>query len=35
MGKIDRIGEEIVNNFGSKMVIKEYRCAKDIDVYFS
>ena len=34
MGKIDRIGEEIVNNFGSKMVIKEYRCAKDIDVYF-
>ena len=34
MGKIDRIGEERVNNFGSKMVIKEYRKYKDIDVYF-
>ena len=34
MGKIDRIGEERVNNFGSKMVIKEYRGCNDIDVYF-
>ena len=34
MEKIDRIGEERVNNFGSKMVIKEYRKYKDIDVYF-
>ena len=34
MGKIDRTGEEGYNLFGSKMVIKEYRCAKDIDVYF-
>ena len=32
--KIDRTGEERLNNFGSKMVIKEYRSAKDIDVYF-
>ena len=35
MGKIDRTGEENINNFGSKMVIKEYRNNKDIDVYFS
>ena len=34
MKKNDRIGEERVNNFGSKMVIKEYRKYKDIDVYF-
>ena len=34
MKKIDRIGEERFNSFGSKMVIKEYRSAKDIDVYF-
>ena len=36
MGKkaIDRTGEERLNNFGSKMMIKEYRCNKDIDVYF-
>ena len=34
MRKIDRIGEERVNNFGSKMIIKEYRGAKDIDVHF-
>ena len=34
MKKIDRIGEERLNSFGSKMVIKEYRSAKDIDVYF-
>lgn len=32
--KIDRIGEEILNKFGSKMIIKEYRGALDIDVYF-
>ena len=34
-GKIDRIGEERVNKFGSKMVITEYRNARDVDVYFS
>ena len=34
MGKIDRIGEEGINKFGSKMVIKEYRGCMDIDVYF-
>ena len=34
MGKIDRTGEERLNNFGSKMVIKKYRSCKDIDVYF-
>ena len=33
--KIDRIGEERVNKFGSKMVITEYRNARDVDVYFS
>ena len=32
--KIDRTGEERLNNFGSKMIIKEYRGNKDIDVYF-
>ena len=31
---IDRTGEESINNFGSKMIIKEYRNATDIDVYF-
>ena len=31
---LDRIGEESINNFGSKMVIKEYRGCMDIDVYF-
>ena len=35
MKKIDRIGEERLNNFGSKMVVKEYRKAIDIDVYFT
>ncbi len=30
----DRIGEENINNFGSKMVIIEYRKYSDIDVYF-
>ena len=34
MKKNDRIGEERVNNFGSKMVIKGYRGCMDIDVYF-
>ena len=32
--KIDRIGEESVNKFGSKMIISEYRKATDVDVYF-
>lgn len=32
--KIDRTGEENINNFGSKMVIVEYRKYSDIDVYF-
>lgn len=32
--KIDRTGEERLNNFGSKIIIKEYRNNKDIDVYF-
>ena len=31
---IDRTGEERLNNFGSKMVIVEYREYSDIDVYF-
>lgn len=34
MRKIDRTGEERVNNFGSKMIIKEYRNKRDMDVYF-
>ena len=34
MGKIDRTGEERLNTFGSKMIIKEYREYSDIDVYF-
>ena len=32
--KIDRTGEESINNFGSKMVIRGYRGALDIDVHF-
>ena len=32
--KIDRTGEKNINNFGSEMVIREYRTNKDIDVYF-
>ena len=32
--KIDRTGEESINNFGSKIIIKEYRGALDIDIYF-
>ena len=34
MKKIDRTGEEGFNSFGSKMIIKEYRNNRDIDVYF-
>ena len=34
MGKVNRTDEERVNTFGGKMIIKEYRSAKDIDVYF-
>ena len=36
MGKktINRIGEERINNFGSKMFVVECRNAKDIDIYF-
>ena len=32
--KIDRIGEIRTNNFGSKMMIVEYRKYSDIDIYF-
>ncbi|MFQ9297772.1 MAG: AP2 domain-containing protein [Clostridia bacterium] len=32
--KVDRIGEKNINNFGSEMVIVEYRKAIDIDIYF-
>ena len=32
--KIGKIGEENINNFGSKMIIKEYRGCMDMDVYF-
>ena len=31
---VNRIGEENINTFGSKMVIREYRKAIDLDVYF-
>lgn len=34
MNKTNRVGEERINNFGSKMIIKEYRKYSDIDVYF-
>ena len=34
MKKIDKTGEEIINNFGSKMMIKKYRKYMDIDIYF-
>ena len=34
VAKRDRTGEERVNKFGSKMIIKEYRKYNDIDVYF-
>ena len=32
--KINRTGERRINNFGSEMIIKEYRKYSDIDVYF-
>ena len=32
--KINRVGEERINSFGSKIIIKEYRKYSDIDVYF-
>ena len=32
--KLNRIGEENINTFGSNIVIVEYRTSKDIDVYF-
>jgi hypothetical protein len=32
--KIDRTGEKNINNFGSEMVIVEYKKYSDIDVYF-
>lgn len=32
--KIDRTGEDKLNSFGSKMIIKEYKNKRDIDVYF-
>ena len=32
--KINRVGEERLNNFGSKMIIKEYRKWNDVDIYF-
>ena len=31
---MNRVGEENVNNFGSKMIIVRYKTNKDIDVYF-
>ena len=34
MNKTNRVGEERINNFGSKMFVVEYKNSKDIDVYF-
>ena len=34
VARIDRIGEENINNFGSKMIIIKYKNANNIDVYF-
>lgn len=34
VSKIDRVGEENSNNFGSKMVIVGYKSALNLDVYF-
>ena len=31
---INRAGEEKINNFGSIIVIAEYKTRKDIDIYF-
>lgn len=32
--KIDRTGEKGVNSFGSKIMIKKYKNANDVDIYF-
>ena len=32
--KIDRIGEERLNKFGSKMIIVKYNNTNDIDILF-
>lgn len=34
MGKINRTGERGINNFGSEMVIVEYRNKGNVDIYF-
>ena len=34
MYKLNRTGEEKLNNFGSKMIIVKYNSCRDIDVYF-
>ena len=34
VAKRDRTGEEGYNKFGSKMIIKEHKSSKDIDIYF-
>ena len=34
VAKIDRTGERNINNFGSKMIISEYRNTRNINVYF-
>ena len=34
MPKVDRVGERNINNFGSEMVIVDYKNANNIDVYF-
>lgn len=34
MGNSSRIGEKKLNNFGSKMIILNYKTAIDIDIYF-
>ena len=34
VAKVDRTGEVNYNNFGSKMIITEYRGCMDVDVYF-
>ena len=31
---MSRVGEENTNNFGSRMIIKEYRNSLDVDIYF-
>ena len=34
VARIDRTGEENINNFGSKMIIIKYKNANDINVLF-